>query len=124
MASIKWIGVIKATCKDGGEFAILGSGFTGASQVYFVDAASKKIPASQFTVVSDETIECSCPPFSKVGPARGYVVVGNQEATPVKNSPQAQSRAIPQQQLIGEAGCVNVGLQTEYGNEFNVSDGY
>ncbi|WP_150576600.1 hypothetical protein [Pandoraea aquatica] len=126
MASIKWIGVIKANCKEGGEFEIQGSGFTGASEVYFIDAASKKIPASNFTVVSDEQIDCSCPPFSQSGPARGYVIVDNEEASPVKNPPRATSSPAGDRtaRRVLDVRFLNVTQYTEYGNEFSVAQGY
>ncbi|VVE18922.1 hypothetical protein PAQ31011_03045 [Pandoraea aquatica] len=122
MASISRISVIKASCYKDGEINIFGSGFTGASQVYFVDAASKKIPASKFTVVNDGQINCLCPPFSQEGIARGHVVIGSEEAVPVITPPPESVRATEELAMSPEmtSGLTNFGQFTKYGNEFEV----
>ncbi|VVE18854.1 hypothetical protein PAQ31011_03042 [Pandoraea aquatica] len=124
MATITKVAVVKATCREGGEFEIWGSGFSGASEVYFVDAASTKIPVTSFTVVDDGTISCACSKFTQAGLARAYVVIGDEEASPVKNPPQSTSRSAEDQPVdYGRSATLrfgNLNEYTEYGNEFSV----
>ncbi|VVE18983.1 hypothetical protein PAQ31011_03048 [Pandoraea aquatica] len=76
MATIASVTVGLVDQNGGGEFTITGVGLAKAVRVYFVDAASKAIPATRYTVVSDTKITGICPAFSAVGPARVNVTVG------------------------------------------------
>ncbi|VVE16811.1 hypothetical protein PCA20602_02931 [Pandoraea capi] len=64
MASITSTTLDMVERKGGGQFTITGAGFSKAVQVYFVDASSKKIPATSYTLVSDTKITGVVPAFT------------------------------------------------------------
>lgn len=98
----------------GSQFIITGTGFSKAVQVYFVDSASRKIPASRFTIVSDSQINGVYPAFSSTGNATVNVTVG-EDATPAKVAASTGSLGINARLSLSPAG-------REYANEFSVID--
>ncbi|VVE31155.1 hypothetical protein PAN31108_03638 [Pandoraea anhela] len=70
--------------EGGYHFKIIGTGLAKASEVYFVDAASKRISVYHFTVVDDATITSTTPELSKDGMATINVTVDKVDATPAK----------------------------------------
>ncbi|WP_157123080.1 IPT/TIG domain-containing protein [Pandoraea vervacti] len=69
----------------GTPFTMTGTGLAKTVQVYFVDAAGKKIHAASFTVVSDTKVTGIFPPFSSSGKASVTLSVG-EHATPTAST--------------------------------------
>ncbi|VVE19007.1 hypothetical protein PAQ31011_03049 [Pandoraea aquatica] len=67
----------------GMPFTITGTGFSKTVEVFFLDEADLKIPASSFKVESDSRITGICPAFPREGPVTINVAVGD-DATPAK----------------------------------------
>jgi len=85
MATITDLSNTQVDRAGGTQFTITGTGLSKAVQVYFVDSASRKIPASSFTIVSDAQITGVYPAFPSSGKAIINVTVG-EDATPAKAS--------------------------------------
>ncbi|MCI3205927.1 MULTISPECIES: hypothetical protein [Pandoraea] len=127
MANITEISIPPSHYTTGGDFEIMGTGFSGAKQVYFIDAASKKFPAKSFTVVSDTRIKGKVPALSSPGPARVYVTAGT-DAVAVKAAksyvaptPAHMSSIANVATMIGGAKPGIPSYTTTYANEFYVT---
>jgi hypothetical protein len=67
---------------DGGtEIKVDGSGFTGASKVYFRDPNGNEYPLKSFTVVNDGLITGVTPNVNGVGARDLFVVVNGKDST-------------------------------------------
>lgn len=104
MATITNLSNTQVDRAGGTQFAITGTGFSKAVQVYFVDSASRKIPASSFTIVSDSQITGVFPTFPTSGKAIVNVTVG-EDATPAKAS--ASTSALSLALSVGTRDFVN-----------------
>ncbi|MCI3205926.1 MULTISPECIES: hypothetical protein [Pandoraea] len=95
-----------------GTFTITGTGLSKALKVYFVDAASKTIPAKSFTIVSDMKITGECPEFSVYGVARVYVSV-EEEATVDTKSNSHGGSSTPQIDYANEFYSFDTSVKLE-----------
>ncbi|WP_406229488.1 IPT/TIG domain-containing protein [Nocardia sp. NBC_01009] len=88
MAKVTSISPSSAKYTGGEQVVVSGSGFTGATEVYFEDANYRKHPA-QFTVNSDAQITVTCPAMERARKTHLFVIVGGKEST-IRQVPSLQ----------------------------------
>ncbi|MFC8529268.1 IPT/TIG domain-containing protein [Nocardia sp. NPDC057227] len=79
MAKVTGISPKSAKYTGGEQVVVSGSGFTGATRVFFEDVNSKAYDA-QFTVDSDSRITVTTPAMERDRKTHLFVIVGGQES--------------------------------------------
>jgi hypothetical protein len=88
MAVITGLSPGEAKQWGGTEITVTGSGFTGASELYFRDMNGKRYDVVDYTVNSDSQITLTSPATGgRIGRFDLYVIVGGRAATnPLENT--------------------------------------
>ncbi|MRH93431.1 hypothetical protein GFY24_39515 [Nocardia sp. SYP-A9097] len=89
MTRVTSISPNRAKYTGGEQVVVSGSGFTGATEVFFEDVNFRKYPA-QFTVNSDTQITVTCPAMDRDRKTHLFVIVGGQEST-IRQVPSLES---------------------------------
>ncbi|VVD88041.1 hypothetical protein PAQ31011_01477 [Pandoraea aquatica] len=119
MANISILRVTKPITRSSeGELEFVGTGFTGASKVHFIDPAGKKFTAKSFNVINDEMLTCVCPVFSESGLAKAYITVNGVDSAADKEGPLSASSASDESDL--DARTLTYTLPKQFANEFEV----
>ncbi|GHJ49267.1 hypothetical protein Cs7R123_66090 [Catellatospora sp. TT07R-123] len=103
----------------GNEVTVEGSGFKGASRVYFRDQNSKEYDAQSFKVVSDNRLTAVAPRVNVLGTFHIYVVANGQRST----TPEVDV-LVPDGDSMAATGTYGVTAATEPGQHNRITSVY
>ncbi|MDI1462229.1 IPT/TIG domain-containing protein [Catellatospora sp. KI3] len=103
----------------GNEVTVEGSGFKGASRVYFRDQNLKEYDAQSFKVISDSRLTLIAPKVSDLGTFHIYVIANGQKST----TPET-TVTVPDGDTMAATGTFGVTNTTTAGNHNKILSVY